>query len=436
MSTKQTDFVFWNLKEAIVDSVVNIHRLSQLTGPGVGRLGEETLTDLLVGGLTGLRPYRVEAPCPLCDEHLGESARRGSRCVDWDGRPHRWNATARALSKSEEGKGQRENFEKEDPANADWVMQFLGRDEEGRDLTLRIMVQAKLGSEGDFITNFEQLEGLISRAAHYGAAPYYALYVRHGDAHANVKTSCSHRIPSAESSVLLVHANRVKQLRTTGRLPVTSLYRYARPLICMNGCPQATGGRDFSLVRAFVKRDDPSFEPSLTDELPQLTEGVRSQVTINTTRQAVPRDARLNSEADRAEADLTDAIVVVRAGGDMWSTVDGREGREPRPVGENARTPEQRQEATRMYWRMNVTRARRVRYLVRSLRGQVTDVFRVVGDEVILHDIGSGTRCEFQVERVHDGGEHDRVEGVAIRRLAEVKGSRSPFVFADDVRGE
>ena len=47
MSTKQTDFVFWNLKEAIVDSVVNIHRLSQLTGPGVGRLGEEKLTDLL-----------------------------------------------------------------------------------------------------------------------------------------------------------------------------------------------------------------------------------------------------------------------------------------------------------------------------------------------------------------------------------------------------
>lgn len=196
--------VFVDLLDATLRGSKNYHRLEHLGRRTDYTLKEETVTDLLLAEMAG-RAYEVSAGCPACA--------RADTCRDWDGgrTPDTAGVRARALTRAQEGGNQ---AKKQAGAHADFVLTVEHSDPDnstqGDARQVRLLVQAKRATPGRKFLNTkvlrDQYDGLLAAAQHYGAAPYYALYVQQPDPHRNSRTRCRRHPAAADQSIVLVPA--------------------------------------------------------------------------------------------------------------------------------------------------------------------------------------------------------------------------------------
>lgn len=408
--------VFVGVKEAVLRAPINLHRIQQLSSRDQG-LHEETVTDLLLNEMTG-SPYEIAATCSACFQ---------ADCKHW-GAGSALSAVgvrAKALTKNEEGG---HTGRGEAPAAADWILEVTG---DGA--PVRLMFQAKAGRMPSGKKEKTQLGNLILAAGRLDAVPLYIFYTKHEDPHKELQTQCPYRTTAAETSMLVVSAEVVRQLKA--RTPTETWALQARPLSCLAGCRCLGTGRSdlYAAILGFTESFGRAGAPNDDGGAVNLA-GV-PKLTIDSLTESLPRKHLLQKPQASAAPERVqrDAVVVIRMGAPGTSDVDTSDPK--RRIGFHTDEPlsdDEWRDATRMYWRMNKLRAAHVQYLAASYRGKVYRLYKVSDEDgVIWHGIRDG-RIEFQVEDLELGSEiGQKVTKVAEDRLRGVAKSQAPFVYAD-----
>lgn len=407
MVTQTAPAVFQGLREASLDATQSIYRLSQLGSPNEKfdghEFNEETLTDLLIAYLTGAK-YRVDGDCPKC---------ASAKCLNWSGktsthRPRRF--LVQPTTKAHEGRTTKAG----PPAGADYALAIKGHNES----ELRLLIQAKKIGFGHTYTLSamkdafpeKQLKVLNAAMVTYDAVPIYALYVMGAGPHDVPRTACRFTTRAADASMLLVPAVNVE--RWIAQLPLESdtLIAESRPFSCLFGCPclktSAAKSNPFTTAEAFLNGYGVNYTT-----MPKTPSQMRGAIQIVANTEKRSRSARASRTASRAKDGSKtrfgkDAVLVVRLTGWRRDEHSLREGLGWRP---NLTIDDER-DATRMYWKVDPSRAESVRYIVGYSAGRARTAYKVRSDGVVIHNYGDGSRkVEFEVDELDDQQLRDRL---------------------------
>lgn len=434
----ETPDIFVDLLDATMRSARNYHRLDHCSFvPGARpksgfRFKEETITDLLVGELTG-KQYEVLAACPVCVP---------GTCADWDGDPSEAvrGFQIRALTKHEEG-GRRHGRA---GAQADFIL-TIRRQDPGNGAhraggpELRIMVQAKRADPRRlaFRPDRSQYSKLVEIAPAYGAVPYYALYVQQPSPHDSAPTACPRAVAASDRSIVLVAAT-AGPAALPGR-PLAGILREARPLRCLAGCTCADSGASTSgrpdpdsvweTAFRFISRDFPGYQPaSSQQELPPGVPAVRTNLSQYKPRAAGPGFARRpHSAADGTRHLRDDEVLLIRLGAQRESPTPDR----PFVGYAPGMSAAELRDSARMYWRLESERAQRVRYLVISAGGRALDACEVTPDGLTFVEGADGRRrVAFTVTDITSSNLRRSLLTRAKRELSRLPpGARNPCVY-------
>lgn len=405
--------VFADIRDAILGAPTNVHRLQQLSGARPEGLHEETTTDLLLNEMVG-RHYEISSDCPQC---------RTADCASWSSAlpPKPQQVYAKPLSRYEEGGNKKHGVT---PAAADWILEF-----KEPDASTRMMFQAK-ADRLPYKSEDAQLNDLVAAAKRYNAVPLYVIYIRHPQPHTKLTTLCPYRTSAADTSMLVLSAQKVKTLNRSK--PVAHWSRYTRPLSCLAGCPCLGTSRSeiFAAALIFARSHNSKYQPGSeysVDLPPEMT-----GLSVDTRFRSLSRSSKTTANDKR---DGVDALFIVRAGTPRvdWSYPDTSDGRTSRRIGSHTDfSSEEWREATRKFWRASASRAVDVRYLIAAQHGRVRRIYRVIQpDGVIQHpDMG---RIEFNVKELEESESRlfSRIKEVAEAKLSELGKGRTPFTYAD-----
>ncbi|WP_328296197.1 hypothetical protein OG218_26480 [Kineococcus sp. NBC_00420] len=439
--SRPTPDVFVNLRDAVIRSSRNYHRLEQLgrsttTGRPSFTLHEETITDLIIGEMAG-RVYDVAAACPTCADDTALTVEPDTRtCPEWEGVPAGESVLRiRPLTKAQEG-GNR----KQSGVHSDFILMFENSavtDDEDQVSQVRLMVQAKrITPTTKFLTGQRertQYDCLIAAATALDAVPYYALYVQQDDAHSSTRTACTTLAKAADVAIVLVAAHADTARRLPGKQGVEVIAQ-GRPFPCLAGCRcsgTSRGSRDtWETSLAFIQRDFPTYQPST--RRPELPSGL-PRVTVDDARvrpcpaPREPRHRSVQSPRSSSSVELTPGdILVVRLGKQRPSNDD----REWIGWGPNM-TPKQIMEATRRYWRLDLERASRMRFAVATSSTAVVGVYSIVPDSLEATGPRGLRRVEMQLADVVDSDLRKGLADQAVQAVARLpRGARTPFTYA------
>lgn len=439
--SRPTPDVFVNLRDAVIRSSRNYHRLEQLGRPtATGRssftLHEETITDLIIGEMAG-RVYDVAAACPACanDTDLPVDLDDALTCPEWEGTPTGESALRiRPLTKAQEG-GNR----KQSGVHSDFIMTFENStvtDDDDQVPQVRLLVQAKrITTTTNFLTGQRertQYDSLIEAATALDAVPYYALYVQQDDAHSSTRTACTTLLQAADVAIVLVAAHADTARRLPGKQGVDVISQ-GRPFPCLTGCRcsgTSRGSRDtWETSLAFIQRDFPEYRPSTRrPELPRHLPHVAiddARVRLRPAPRGPQHRNRQEPHSSSAIALVPGDILVVRLGKQRPSNDD----REWIGWGPNM-TPEQIREATRRYWRMDLERARRMRFAVATSGTTVVGVYSIVPNSLEATGPRGRRRVEMQLADLVDPDLREQLTAQAVQAVSRLpRGAQTPFTY-------
>jgi hypothetical protein len=425
---------------------LNFHRLEQLGhSRGNRTLHEETVTDLLMAEMAG-REYTVSARCPGC----------GGDCPDWagSGSAERGGVLVRALTKLEEGGNRRTGRL---GVHADFVItadEYDAASSSQGNRQVRMLVQAKRIDPGSsFLSSAresKQYDKLIAAAQEHCAAPYYAIYVHQLHPHTSTATRCTARATAADRAIVLAPARLGDE--DLLRRKFEFVLGRGRPLRCLGGCsctraPNPSTAWDSIL--AFVRSDFPNYEPMAVSSSGQpldvaddmqapnagesggLRKAARFVLRINAGRYKpgdTPRSGAQTDRAAREDSSTYADLLVVRLGRQSEATAEDDRGY----VGySSSMSAAERRDAARRYWRLDLGRAQRLRYIVAATGRQAIDAYQILPDGLTcIRDDRRGRRVEFDVTEVYDHDLRRQLMRRATERLANLRrGARNPVLY-------
>ncbi|PXX66903.1 hypothetical protein DFR70_103658 [Nocardia tenerifensis] len=335
---------------------------------------EETLTEILLGHLTGVN-YRIDARCPEC-EHEGSH-----RCRIWDSATMSDSTGGiRLLTRPQEGGNQALGRR---GVGADFVYSLQ---DEAAECEIRMLIQAKRARCGQPIKSgavpARQRVDLLEAAGHYGGAPYYLFYAESQSAHDGQNTRCRvHRSPP-DTSMILVPAQvltHVFDVDKATAVSATELFEQGRTLMCIDGCAKTAASLNaFDRLLRFIRDDNPDYQP--VDAGRPLPEAPAVQILTKASKPPAKKMVRRVTRGGSRRVEHGEILWVYlgewipeigseRTGHGWYPQID------PKCLSDSAR----------MYWKLDLHRAQTVRYLVASAQGEIRALYRVKPDSLVVH---------------------------------------------------
>lgn len=377
--------LFTDLPAAFRLSTESIYRLPTLNNPQSKAFQEETLTELLVGFLTGSH-YRIQAPCPTC---------RQDDCSHWDS------------TFSQEVEGSHVGLltkKQEKSVGADFIYRIVDSKSKKQVVLLIQAKKIQRNKDGRFkkinwptIENRarDQYDTLVGQKG-LNFAAYYLFYPELEHAHDDTVTldrcgTTSHNSVEATSAVL-VAASQVKESIRQREDPV-DLLRRGRSFICLtDGIPGGRTSSDFDKALHFVQGDYPKFSPCSASIVPENKTSIITH--DNSVEHKATRTSKSGDESNKSRSKSKMFSIALIILGD-WNDEDSdkRSGYGYREKKDSQ--GEDLKNSTRMYWRMNHKKAENLDYLVACRRGTPITAYRIT-DIYFHHD--KGGKVEFGVE--------------------------------------
>lgn len=403
---EQVADIFVDLAAAHRLTCHSIHRLVHL-GQRKFYWQEETLTEILLGHMTGV-DYTVNAICPECgpsSEHSG--------CSKWEsGSVLGAVARTRLLSRYEEGGNARHGIE---GIGADFL--FSAQDIR-TNTEARLLIQAKRIKWSEMFRLTKKLaiqrDQLRTAARRYHAAPYYLFYCETDSPHQTLRVRCANNLPPQDTAAILLHADELWNAleSSSGReLSQEEITSRGHSLLCLHGCDRSKA-RDhlFDTLLPFINLSDPNYtaisgnmeRPSHIPEARVSDRRVKPPTDSQTAQKeqlfSPPISSPPISPLPESMYKPSD-VLLVRLG--PWRSEDdsisGREG-----YGWRATiTKTELRDATRMYWRLKLARAKEIQHIVAWAENKPRAFYAVKPDSLVVHNDRDG-RISFDVDELDD----------------------------------